>query len=37
MTLSVGPVLGIEPANSRSAVNRSTDWANPVAVNPEQG
>jgi len=27
-TLSVGPVPGIEPATSRSAVKRSTDWAN---------
>ena len=31
-TLSVGPDPGIEPANSSSAVNRSTDWANPAAV-----
>ena len=31
-TLSVGPVAGIEPATSRSAVKRSTDWANPAAV-----
>ena len=27
-TLSIGPVPGIEPATSRSAVKRSTDWAN---------
>jgi len=27
-TLSIGPVPGIEPANSRSAVKRSTDRAN---------
>ena len=26
-TLSIGPVPGIEPATSRSAVKRSTDWA----------
>ena len=31
-TLSFGPALGIEPAISRSAVKRSTDWANPAAV-----
>ena len=31
-TLNVGPVAGIEPATSRSAVKRSTDWANPAAV-----
>ena len=31
-TLSIGPVSGIEPATSRSAVKRSTDWANPFAV-----
>ena len=24
-TLSIGPILGIEPATSRSAVKRSTD------------
>ena len=29
-TLSIGPPPGIEPATSRSAVKRSTDWANPV-------
>ena len=28
----MGPVQGIEPATSRSAVKRSTDWANPAAV-----
>ena len=32
-TLSVGPAPGIEPATSRSAVKRSTDWANPATVN----
>ena len=31
-TLSIGPVPEIEPATSRSAVKRSTDWANPAAV-----
>ena len=31
-TLSIGPAPGIEPATSRSAVKRSTDWANPAAV-----
>ena len=31
-TLSVGPSPGIEPATSRSAAKRSTDWANPAAV-----
>ena len=34
--LNIGPVPGIEPeiepAISRSAVKRSTDWANPAAV-----
>ena len=30
-TLSIGPVPGIEPTTSRSAVKRSTDWANPAA------
>ena len=30
-TLSIGPAAGIEPATSRSAVKRSTDWANPAA------
>ena len=29
-TLSNGPGPGIEPATSRSAVMRSTDWANPA-------
>ena len=29
-TLSIGPAPGIEPATSRSAVKRSTDWANPA-------
>ena len=28
----MGPTLGIEPATSLSAVKRSTDWANPAAV-----
>ena len=31
-TLSIVPAPGIEPATSSSAVKRSTDWANPVAV-----
>ena len=31
-TLSIGPAPGIEPATSRSAVKRSTDWASPAAV-----
>ena len=31
-TLSIGLTPGIEPATSRSAVKRSTDWANPAAV-----
>ena len=31
-TLSIGPIPGIEPATFRSAVKRSTDWANPAAV-----
>ena len=31
-TLSISPVPGIEPATSRSAVKRSTDWDNPTAV-----
>ena len=26
------PTPGIEPATSRSAVKRSTNWANPAAV-----
>ena len=29
--LSIGSAPGIEPATSRSAVERSTDWANPAA------
>ena len=29
-TLSIGPSPGIEPATSRSAVKRSSDWANPA-------
>ena len=29
-TLSIGPTPGIEPTTSRSAVKRSTDWANPA-------
>ena len=31
-TLSIGPTPVIEPATFRSAVERSTDWANPAAV-----
>ena len=31
-TRSIGPAPGIEPATSRSAVKRSTDWAYPAAV-----
>ena len=31
-TPSIGPTPGIEPATSRWAVKRSTDWANPAAV-----
>ena len=31
--MSIGRAPGIEPATSRSAVKRSTDWANPGAVN----
>ena len=31
-TLSIGSVPGIEPATSRSAVKRSTNWANPASV-----
>ena len=31
-TLSIGPAPGIEPATSRSAVTRSTHWANTAAV-----
>ena len=27
-TLSIGPAPRIEPATSRSAIKRSTDWAN---------
>ena len=30
-TLSIGPVPGIKPATSRSAVKRSTNWANHAA------
>ena len=33
-TLSIGPIPGIEPVTSRSAVKRSTGWANPAAVKP---
>ena len=33
--LSIGPALGIEPATSCSAVKRSTDSANPAAVECE--
>ena len=32
LTLSIGPVPGIDPATSRSAVKCSTDWANPAVV-----
>ena len=31
-TLSIGPAPGIEPATSRFAFTRSTDWANTAAV-----
>ena len=31
-TLRIGPVPGIEPATSRSAVTHSTDWVNAAAV-----
>ena len=31
-TLCIVPVPGIEPATSRSAVKRSTDWDHPAAV-----
>ena len=31
-TLSIGQAPGIEPATSRSAVKRTTHWANPAAV-----
>ena len=31
-TLSIGSAPGIEPATSRCAVKRSTDWANPAGV-----
>ena len=33
-TLSIGPAPGIEPATSRSAVTRFTDWANTAAATP---
>ena len=33
-TLSIGPIPEIEPVTSRSAVKRSTGWANPAAVKP---
>ena len=36
-TLSIGTAPGIEPATSRSAIKRSTDWANPAAVIIENG
>ena len=36
-TLGVGPVPGIEPATSRSAVKSSTNWANPAVVIPVGG
>ena len=29
-TLSIVPASGVEPATSRSAVKRATDWANPA-------
>lgn len=29
-TLSIGPLLGIEPTPSQSAVKLSTDWVNPA-------
>ena len=35
-TLSIGPVPGIEPTTFRSAVKRSTDWANPAGVTSSQ-
>ena len=28
---SIGPAPGIKPSTSRSAIKRSTDWANPAA------
>ena len=31
-TLSIDPAPGIEPATSRAAVKRSTEWANPVPL-----
>ena len=31
-TLTIVPTPGIEPATSRSAVKRTTDWAKPAAV-----
>ena len=34
-TLSIGPPLVIGPLTSRSAVKRSTDWANPAWANPK--
>ena len=36
-TLSNGPAPGIEPATFRSAVKRSTDWANPSTVKWSNG
>ena len=35
-TLSIGPAPGIEPATSRSAVKRSTDWASPARADRAQ-
>ena len=35
-TLSIGPAPGIEPATSRSAVKRSTDWANLPRLAPSK-
>ena len=32
-TLSIGSATGIEPATSRSAVKRSTNWANRASAN----
>ena len=36
-TVSFGPAPVIEPATTRSAVKRSTDWANPAAVKGIKG
>ena len=32
-TQSISPTQGIKPTTSRSAVKRSTDWANPTCLN----